>query len=336
MDNVRIVWVDVLRGFLILIVILGHAFQIGDYNNSTIWNMIYSFHMAAFFVLSGWIGYKPALQGRNKLLIRANSLLLPFVVWTVLKIVVTTSPSDYLKTFASCIMYPDNTYWFLYALFAVTLLIELYKYSSIKLSINGIWIIAIGEMVLFLSMALFELRYFGFQFIAYYSFFYALGFILRKYNLNLSISATVLCGLCWFVSSLYWRMHDVPLPLEPLTDFVPASILCYTYRLLVATLGALFYLNIARILFESRDVKVLSYLGKISLELYIIHLAFGEIVLHALDLSGIVRGSTLFCLSDFVLRTVLSVVIIAIITRIPMLNRILFSKRSHVQILDSK
>lgn len=54
----RIIWVDSLKGWLILLVILGHAIQstfgVECYNNH-IWNLIYSFHMPAFMAVSGWL-----------------------------------------------------------------------------------------------------------------------------------------------------------------------------------------------------------------------------------------------------------------------------------------
>lgn len=90
-------WVDILRGFLILLVILGHAFQKGDYNNSIIWNAIYSFHMAAFFVLSGWISYKPNPLGINSVIKRAKSLIGPLVIWSIIKILIKFKPKEYLN-----------------------------------------------------------------------------------------------------------------------------------------------------------------------------------------------------------------------------------------------
>ena len=54
----RLIWVDALRGLLILLVVLGHSLQFGDFHNRLSWNIIYSFHMAAFFVLSGYVTCK--------------------------------------------------------------------------------------------------------------------------------------------------------------------------------------------------------------------------------------------------------------------------------------
>ena len=53
----RQIWADSLKGLLILLVVLGHAIQ-GIYLDSAdanhIYNLIYSFHMPAFFAISGY------------------------------------------------------------------------------------------------------------------------------------------------------------------------------------------------------------------------------------------------------------------------------------------
>ncbi len=140
----RLPWVDILRGFLILTVILGHAFQVGDYNDSALWNIIYSFHMAAFFVLSGWIGCKTEPLGANGIGRRARALLLPLAVWSVIKIAMTAPPSAYAERALLYISHPDCTYWFLYALFATVTVLELWKWLSSKLSVNQLYIIGGG------------------------------------------------------------------------------------------------------------------------------------------------------------------------------------------------
>lgn len=65
----RIVWADSLKGWLILIVVLGHAIQstLGDgCYNSHIWNIIYSFHMPAFMAVSGWLAYRIKIPSKIK------------------------------------------------------------------------------------------------------------------------------------------------------------------------------------------------------------------------------------------------------------------------------
>ena len=56
----RLNWADRIRGILIVLVVLGHAIQYTpgvDCFRNHLWNYIYSFHMAAFIAISGWLGY---------------------------------------------------------------------------------------------------------------------------------------------------------------------------------------------------------------------------------------------------------------------------------------
>lgn len=62
MSTKRLVWVDSLKGWLITLVVLGHAIQntLGAACESNhLWNIIYSFHMPAFMAISGFVAYRP-------------------------------------------------------------------------------------------------------------------------------------------------------------------------------------------------------------------------------------------------------------------------------------
>ncbi len=54
------IWADSLKGWLMILVIIGHAIQTvvgGECNENHLWNIIYSFHMPAFMAVSGWFAY---------------------------------------------------------------------------------------------------------------------------------------------------------------------------------------------------------------------------------------------------------------------------------------
>ena len=61
MAKERLVWADSLKGWLMILVIIGHAIQsvmTDDFASSHVWNLIYSFHMPAFMAVSGWLAYR--------------------------------------------------------------------------------------------------------------------------------------------------------------------------------------------------------------------------------------------------------------------------------------
>lgn len=62
----RLLWTDSLKGWLMILVVFGHAMQSvmpdGCFHNH-LWNMIYSFHMPAFMTVSGYFAYRVHRNG---------------------------------------------------------------------------------------------------------------------------------------------------------------------------------------------------------------------------------------------------------------------------------
>lgn len=129
----RLIWADALRGLLILIVVLGHSLQHGDFENRVLWNIIYSFHMAAFFVVSGYVGYKESYKILS-LKGKVRQLLLPFISWTIIEMLI--SGASFLRI-GNVLLYPDTSYWFIYVLFVILALFLFTATISKKIGINS-------------------------------------------------------------------------------------------------------------------------------------------------------------------------------------------------------
>ena len=56
----RIEWVDIAKGIAILLVIIGHTVKFGSLSR----NIIFSFHMPLFFILSGYT-FRPATNAKT-------------------------------------------------------------------------------------------------------------------------------------------------------------------------------------------------------------------------------------------------------------------------------
>lgn len=66
MEKKRLIWADSLKGWLIFLVVLGHAIQftlVVDFESCHLWNLIYSFHMPAFMAVSGYLAFRPTVMG---------------------------------------------------------------------------------------------------------------------------------------------------------------------------------------------------------------------------------------------------------------------------------
>ena len=188
----RLIWIDSLKGWLILIVIFGHAIQycLPDKacENSYLWNLIYSFHMPAFMVVSGFVNYRPASETKitrrggylNICKRRSYQLLLPYLLWSLIKWVISANHS--LDSLINITFTSGGFFWFLWALWSISLIFLLGCYISDRIKIRQEIVIGLFSMLLIGTMVIFELRKFGFQYISYYFLFYAFGYYCNKYN----------------------------------------------------------------------------------------------------------------------------------------------------------
>ena len=73
--------IDVLKGFTIILVVMGHASQwfSGDDRTNPFYVTIYAFHMPLFMFLSGYVNFNA--RGELNLSKRFQVLVIPFFVW---------------------------------------------------------------------------------------------------------------------------------------------------------------------------------------------------------------------------------------------------------------
>ncbi|MCR5696841.1 MAG: acyltransferase family protein [Marinilabiliaceae bacterium] len=134
----RIQYIDVLRGFAIILVVLGHALEKNGYSDSFLYNMIYSFHMPLFFCISGFVTmYSWKLDKGSHITDyfryiwrKFIAIMIPFFVWSLIVSPFFLSSSferSYDALLSSMNAIANNTiYWFLPCLFML-------------ISINMIW-----------------------------------------------------------------------------------------------------------------------------------------------------------------------------------------------------
>ena len=79
----RLLYIDNLKGFAILLVVLGHCIQFRepDYDSNWLFRIIYSFHMPLFFIISGYVSHQNDIQIESLVTKRAKQLLLPYFIW---------------------------------------------------------------------------------------------------------------------------------------------------------------------------------------------------------------------------------------------------------------
>lgn len=157
-ENKRILWVDALKGFTIIFVIIGHVL-LGYTNNNTfplhqqlilkINYWIYSWHMPLFMAISG-LAFKIAYLKENKLdKKRINkqilNLLLIFFIFQLglcfLKIVFNNfvdSKMDFYSLVLNLFI-PDNIMWYVWVLLIYYFFLDII-YSKVKILSEYIYI----------------------------------------------------------------------------------------------------------------------------------------------------------------------------------------------------
>ncbi len=291
----RLIWVDALKGWLMLLVVMGHAIQwtLGDEtDDSHVWNIIYSFHMPAFFAVSGWLAYRPGRQGKGPtighshtaylIVRRAQQLLIPFFCWSL--VIIISRRLNFFSAMAGMIEKPDNSFWFLWALFFIYLIFHVSVAVSRQLRCGESAVILLVGAFLSALMVVFQLNSFGFQFIAYYFLFFSLGYFIHKYPWLQITHKAWLAALfaVWVILAWWWRMHELP---PWVSVFATSSWLQYAYRGVTATIAILVLINVSPLLLDSDHWtnRRMGVVGAWSMGIYTVHLSILTMLLHGIE-----------------------------------------------------
>lgn len=263
----RLSYIDSLKGFLIILVVLGHVIQKSDvdFDHNIVFRYIYSFHMPLFMCISGFVCYSQTL-GWKLVKKRFNQLMIPFLAWAVISVCLAGEWTKLIQN----ILHPDTALWFLWVLFFITVLHVACAMVSKKWKIKEEWIVMIAVVVGCAMMVGLKFRLFGFQFITWYFLFYCLGFYLRKYETVFDVwkkQTTWTCLFLFLVSAYWWMRKDPP----AFMDSDAGEIYNYIYKGGVALLAIFSLLTLFRQI--GGKIPYIWMLGKETLGIYAIHLS---------------------------------------------------------------
>ena len=279
----RLIYIDCLKGFLIILVIIGHIIQMNDvdFTNNIIYRYIYSTHMPLFFVVSGFLSYKERLFLKD-LKKRVFQLLLPFFTWWFLHWLFE-SKLDFFYSLINLIKNPDYGLWFLWVLFFCILLLHLVDRVSDYLKFRKEIVTFISAILLYMVYIMTNFRLLGFQFIAWFFMFYCLGFYLRKFQIVFfsKINFLLLMSLILFPISAWFSVIKGNPLFYAYYDF--GLLFSYVYKFIVAILGSILAFTLLNKIVKIFDdqfwiVRALVKLGKMTLGIYAIHFTFLPII----------------------------------------------------------
>ena len=168
----RIPWPDYVKGAAIVLVVLGHliiglgladADTVGQNHDVTLggWDYavawIYSFHMPAFFFISGLFAWHTSRKTFGDFITaKLRTIAYPYFVWSAIQILLVLAMSGRTRHEAHwldllTIAYrPVMQFWFLYALFAISLVFAVLR----KLRFNAAGIFAFSVVLYFFDLFL--------------------------------------------------------------------------------------------------------------------------------------------------------------------------------------
>ena len=311
MSSKRILWVDNLRGFLILLVVLGHTIQYSmpGFYNSHVFNYIYSFHMPLFFVVSGFVSYKPCERvfwGGIKR--RCAQLLIPYLIWTLFFCLV--SGTSLIRGY-----FESPVYWFLIILFFISILITACQRLSFRLKIKPEWICGALAIVLFGIVSVLKPSILSLGILHVHFFFFTLGWFMRKYeNGIVRFWMMFPAGIATAALGWFYHMGATPFGLAS----VPPSI----YFLFSGFAGTVFFVTLFK-RFANVSMDFFSHIGRLTLGIYVIHIIICGFATNWMQQFVAVNGNIVGVTLLFVLISVATIVVSMLLERSKVTRRLI-------------
>ena len=271
----RLFYVDNLRGFLIILVVLGHCIQHLDidFDHNIVFRYICSFHMPLFMFISGFVSYKREYHWTS-IKRRFIQLVIPFIAWAMVSMSLKDNWNiDWLTT-------PDTALWFLWVLFWIgSYYIALSKLSA-KYNIAEEIMMALS-CIIFMGVLFFSKLSFGYHLFAWYLPFYCMGAMTRKYDQVLSPilhKSVVPLLLLFLVSAFFWMRTESPTFMHTSSQAV-----IFTYKFIVGIIGCYAFLGLMQ-LYNAKVLIICEIGGGMTLGIYAIH----QSIISILMKSGII------------------------------------------------
>ncbi|RDY30535.1 acyltransferase family protein [Lachnotalea glycerini] len=327
----RNISLDAMKGFVILLVMLGHIINLNKLNDPYIYTIIEAVQMPAFIMISGYIGGFRApvdnfLQWKNIMCKRGKSYVVPFFMWLFLK-----QWDNLAEGFVNTIFRLDRGLWFLMTLFILNgmlytaqLLSKGFRNRSKLYAFFGFCMIfCVLSIILVLQLAFHStfltpeltLRYIPPFIIGYFVSAYKeelIRLISNRFQFVLFIiSAVFFITACW----KYHISSDTYFLYVMLIEIAKGLLGCYV----------IFYLFLK----SKKNVikEKLAWLGKYTLEIYTVHFHFATIFNQGrIDFGLYSWKGILFVIATFCAMSLISAALIYMVKQVPVMNQLMFGK----------
>ncbi|RFS19560.1 acyltransferase [Chitinophaga silvatica] len=296
-DSKRYAWVDYAKGIAIILVVYRHlAYGLlakGIEMPASIIaanDMLYSFRMPLFFLLSGAFFVRSlSKRGENSFVFnKINTLLYPYLLWAIVQITLQIVFSAYTNSSRTLADYLDiflqprklDQLWYLFALFNVTIL-----YLTVNLLTKGNKYIHLLIGLVFLGFSPTIREYSALYDIMLHYIFFAVGDFGAKFffqeNVQQRLSNPQYLFFSFFVFiglQFYYLFH------QDMNMFLYLPIALY---------GCLFVIQLSSCLAASNKLQFFRTIGHYSLYIYLLHVSIAAILREILIRSGLTNGTIL-------------------------------------------
>ena len=267
MEKIRIEYIDSLKGFLIICVLTSHVIQliIPNCMNDYLYKFVISFQMPLFMFVCGFVSFAPIITyGSVKK--RFLQLMIPWFFWGA--VINPIIYADFnINRYVNLFFYPP--FWFLWALFFISLFFYFFNLIANKYNIKQEIIILLGYFTLagIYIGAHFELFHYGL--ISYHFLFYSIGFFFRKYWKNIQKYLKYCFLICFPIFAILFFYIKEEAPLIIFNYTIDRNLLVWIYRIVTAIVSIPVFLYIFKQYGEK--VPYLNIIGKNTMGIYLIH-----------------------------------------------------------------
>lgn len=322
---------DAMKGFVILLVMIGHIINLNRFHDPYIYPLIEAVQMPAFFMISGYIsGMKSPVSNimdwRQVISKRAVTYLFPFFTWLLLK-----QWDDLIRGFTNTMIQLDRGLWFLMTLFIINVLLYttqlLNKKGYQKSKFTGF----LGFCVVFLLLSsVFVVQYImgnpflspvlTIKYIPPFLFGYFLSVYKEEiqsiFKREIQTIAFFACLILFFVLCLWQNNFTSPL-------------LILSMSIIKGLLGSYVVFYAFSKSKENLIKSKLAWIGKYTLEIYTVHfhfatkLNFGDLNFGLYSFQGF-----LFVLATFIIMSITSALLIYMIKQNKVTNLLMFGRNN--------
>lgn len=316
---------DIAKGLGILLVVTGHTMSpvmSGHAVVEWLYSVIYIFHMPLFFFVSGYVATKLVTKSLPKtelLKQRLSRLMIPYCVWAVIYLPMKIIMAEHVRFTDEYKWYtfflgnnPDGQLWYLYVLFIISVFMiflvnrkNLKVYTAIFMALS-FFAPLIPYSISFTSISLtFSLYQVGFFFLG--------TLIVLNYDYNKLTTNHI----AFIISALILVAYSILLWINK--DEV------WFLQAFVAVCAIYVCLYLSSLLSKTKFDKPFIYLGKKSMEIYLLHgplLVVGRIILPKL-----IHNTGLYIITLSIISIVLSLLISLVINKIKFARLLLFGSK---------